>query len=175
MRILLIGKAGSGKSTLSEYIKEKYNFTRYSLGDNVKYFISDMTKILNEINPTIPLIKTELLFDVDAKKDYRQYMQKIGTELCQGWFGKTIWCELLDKTINYNSNIIIDDCRFIHEYEYFKNKGFITIKILRNNCLLSSHSSEIEQEKLVPDYIINNNESINNLQKEFDKIIENLI
>lgn len=173
MRILLIGKAGSGKSTLSEYIKIKYNFNRYSLGDNVKYFISDMTKILNNINPNIPLIKSELLFDVESKKGYRQYMQKIGTELCQGWFGKTIWCELLNKNIDYYGNVVIDDCRFIHEYDYFKNKGFITIKILRDGLLKYSHSSESEQDKIDADYIIYNNSDIDKLYKKFDAIIQN--
>ena len=99
MKLLIIGKAGSGKSTLSNYLVKKYNFKQFALGDNVKHFISNMTNILHNIDTNINEIKIEELFDVETKKKYRKHMQQIGTDLCQKWFGKTVWCEITNKQI----------------------------------------------------------------------------
>ena len=178
MKLLIIGKAGSGKSTLSNYLVKKYNFKQFALGDNVKYFISDMTNILHNIDTNINEIKIEELFDVETKKKYRKHMQQIGTDLCQKWFGKTVWCEIINKQIktnSINSNIIIDDCRFIHEYEYFKKQNYISIKILNNRCLLMNHSSELEQDLIEPDYIIENNNTIEDFYNKIDYLMTKLI
>lgn len=171
MNIILIGKSGSGKSTLSKYIIEQYHFNKYSLGDNVKKFISDLTLVLHNLNHSNELIKLDDLYDVNIKNNYRKHMQLIATDLCQTYFGKTCWC----KSINPVGNYIIDDCRFIHEYEYFKNKDTKVIKIERNNENNFEHISETEILNYIkPDLIIKNNDSINDLYKQFDNWFKNI-
>lgn len=165
MNIILIGKSGSGKSTLSKYVSEKYNFTKYSLGDNVKKFISDLTEILYNLNNNNELIKLEDLYDVNIKNNYRKHMQLIATDLCQTYFGKTCWC----KSINPIGKYIIDDCRFIHEYKYFKNEHTKIIKLERENENNFEHISESEILNYIkPDLIIKNDGTLNELYDKFD-------
>lgn len=166
MNIILIGKSGSGKSTLSEYICNKYKFKRYALGDNVKRFINELTVILHDLNPNNELIKLNDMYDVSTKNNYRKHMQLIATDLCQKYFGKTCWCNNLHID---NENYIIEDCRFIHEYMYFKNKNTIVIKLERDNENNFNHVSENEiLNHITPNYTIKNNGSLNELYRQFE-------
>ena len=184
MKLLFIGKSKSGKSTMSDYLKHKYGFKVYSLGDYVKYFTHDIAKIFVQTdNVGLPDIKD--FFDVNTKDKYRKYFQLFGTDLCQKWFGKEVWCECLYKDLikrnelnNYTS-IIIDDCRFQHEYDYFVKLGFIPIKIERcvenSNKSISNHVSETESEEIPYDILIENNGDINDLYDKIEKMIDKLL
>lgn len=185
MNFILIGKSGSGKSTLSKYICDTYKFKRYALGDDVKSFISELTTILNDLNPSNELINLDDLYNVETKNKYRKHMQLIATDLCQKYFGKTCWCNSLNNHIkenfvkenfieeNYvNENFVIEDCRFIHEYEYFKNENTIVIKLERDSENKFEHVSETEILNYVePNLVIHNNGDLNDLYNQFEEWI----
>lgn len=175
MNFILIGKSGSGKSTLSKYICDNYNFKRYALGDDVKSFINELTTILNDLNPNNELINLDDLYNVETKNKYRKHMQLIATELCQKYFGKTCWCNSLNNHVNYdflNENYVIEDCRFIHEYEYFKNENTIVIKLERDTENKFEHVSETEILNYVePNLVIHNNGDLNDLYNQFEEWI----
>lgn len=172
--ILIAGKKGSGKSTLSEYIKQKTNGWAYkfSLADKLKYITFDILKLCN--------IHIESLDDLynGQKEHYRRYLQVIGTEIIQNAFGKTIWCELVSKQIDeitrYHTTpiIVIDDIRFQHEIDYFKNmyKNTTVVQIINENIFHNdTHSSE-NQTLTNIDYVIKNNEEIEQFYHNFDKL-----
>lgn len=175
MKLLLIGNSKSGKSTMSEYLNRKYGFKVYSLGNYVKYFTHDICKIFNKTD-NVDTPNLEEFFDINSKNKYRKYFQLFGTDLCQKWFGKEVWCEQLYKDLIKNNDlneyksVIIDDCRFQHEYDYFIKLGFIPIKINRN-VKIENHISEIELKSISYDYLIDNN---NNIEQYYINI-ENLI
>lgn len=179
MKLLLIGNSKSGKSTMSDYLNKKYGFKIYSLGNYVKYFTHDICKIFNKTD-NIPIPNIEDFFDINSKDKYRKYFQLFGTELCQKWFGKEVWCEQLYKDLiknndlnNYTS-IIIDDCRFKHEYDYFIKLGFIPIKIDRN-VEIYNHISETELESIPYEYLIDNNNSIEKYYNNIENLINELL
>ena len=179
MKLLLIGNSKSGKSTMSEYLNQKYGFSVYSLGNYVKYFTHDICKIFNKTdNVNIPDL--EEFFDINSKNKYRKYFQLFGTDLCQKWFGKEVWCEQLYKDLIKNNelneykSIIIDDCRFQHEYEYFVKLGFIPIKINRN-VIIDNHISEIELKSIPYEYLIDNNDNIEQYYINIENLINTLL
>ena len=175
MNFILIGKSGSGKSTLSKYICDTYKFKRYALGDDVKSFISELTTILNDLNPSNELINLDDLYNVETKNKYRKHMQLIATDLCQKYFGKTCWCNSLNNHINEHhieENFILEDCRFIHEYECFKNENTIVIKLERDTENKFEHVSETEILNYVePNLVIHNNGDLNDLYNQFEEWI----
>ena len=100
--------------------------------------------------------------------------------MCQKWFGKEVWCEQLYKDLiknndlnNYTS-IIIDDCRFKHEYDYFIKLEFIPIKINRN-VEIYNHISETELESIPYEYLIDNNNSIEKYYNNIENLINELL
>ena len=73
------------------------------MGDYVKYFTHDIAKIFVQTdNVELPDIKD--FFDVNTKDKYRKYFQLFGTDLCQKWFGKEVWCECLYKDLIKKTN-----------------------------------------------------------------------
>ena len=176
MKILLIGKAGSGKSTVAQYLHEKYNLNKYSLGDGVKQITIDVLNLCG-INVNI-----NDLYDITKKKQYRHYMQQIGTDICKKYFGKECWCNLLKHQIEEDKceNYVIDDIRFNTEYKYWYDEDTISIKLIRNKAYLinthnaeSTHQSETEMETIKTDYTINNDDiTLEELYKKIDDIIE---
>lgn len=179
MKLLLIGNSKSGKSTMSEYLNQKYGFSVYSLGNYVKYFTHDICKIFNKTD-NVDIPDLEEFFDVNSKNKYRKYFQLFGTDLCQKWFGKEVWCEQLYKDLIKNNelneykSIVIDDCRFQHEYEYFVKLGFIPIKINRN-VIIDNHISEIELKSIPYEYLIDNNNDIEQYHINIENLINTLL
>jgi len=175
MKILLIGKAGSGKSTVARYLIQKYNLKKYSLGDGVKHMTVDILNLCG--------IRVRIgdLYNTTRKKQYRRYMQQIGTEICQKYFGKECWCNLLKNKIDNDlcEDYVIDDIRFITEYNYWYDDDTISIKLIRNKAYLeqthnaeSMHQSETEMETIKCDYTINNDDiTLDELYKKIDEII----
>lgn len=179
MKLLLIGNSKSGKSTMSEYLNQKYGFSVYSLGNYVKYFTHDICKIFNKTD-NVDIPDLDEFFDVNSKNKYRKYFQLFGTDLCQKWFGKEVWCEQLYKDLIKNNelneykSIVIDDCRFQHEYDYFVKLGFIPIKINRN-VIIDNHISEIELKSIPYEYLIDNNNDIEQYHINIENLINTLL
>lgn len=177
MFILIVGKAGSGKSTIAKYISDKYHFKTFSLGDYVKKFLVETSELLG--NP----IDIHDLYDINKKDKYRHQMQYIATELCRNYFGCNCWCKLLLEKIKQSKeiNVIIDDIRFINEMIFFtKNQNdIITIKITKsaqmpNSCQNDdlNHISETELEHINCMYNIINNSTLDDLYKKIDDIMK---
>jgi len=179
MKILIIGKAGSGKTTAGKYISEKYGFKTFALADNIKKFTVKMLNLCN-ISATL-----DDMYDVNKKHLYRHYMQYVSTDLCKNFFGKNCWCEMLKKNIEDSgcNKYIIDDIRFVSDYDFWFNpEEDISIKIIThrnapNQCDKkdSVHPSELETDKINCQYTIINDGSIDDLYKQIDEIIKNKI
>jgi dephospho-CoA kinase len=60
-KILILGKCGSGKSTVSDYLVEKYNFKRYSFAEAVKSIGREIETTRNMHSSTVLRAKIEEL------------------------------------------------------------------------------------------------------------------
>jgi hypothetical protein len=140
------GKIGSGKNYITTNvvipILEKYNkrYLELAFADQIKINVISKNNIEYD--------------DVYKNKtsNSRQLLQIEGTEVGRT-FDKNIWVNYLDNWIKvYNdrgvSNFVVNDVRFINEYEYVKNTGGIMIKVIapsRNQKrLIQESNSDIE-------------------------------
>ena len=171
MRILLIGPAGSGKSTIAYWLMKEYGFKEFALGNKVKELTFLLLKLFN-----VEIDSIEDLYNIETKNKYRKYLQMIGTDCCRKVFGEDFWCKQLEESISTEKNIVISDVRFINEFNYF-NKGSDTISIkivgrkFENENDMYKHRSETELDEIETDYIIDNSKDIGYLFDQLDKII----
>lgn len=187
----LMGKAGSGKDTVGEYIKQKHESVMYAFATPIK-----------ELTRTLFLFDDEQLYgskkeDIDTRWGItpRESWQKIGTNIMQfGIYGhlpgliskvplRQFWIyhfemwynNFINNPENKNKLIIITDVRFLLEGNIIKDLGGIIIEITRPDLDMSQikylHSSETESNDIKPDIILINDSSIDNLYKKVDNII----
>jgi len=170
--IIILGHIGSGKTTMANYISKKYGYNHYALGDGVKYFIHDLYEVLHILDSNIEPIPLINLYSKDKNK-YRSHLQLLSTELVKKDFGQDIWIKYLDNKLDITKPYVIDDVRFKNEYDHYHSNA-VSIRIFRDDEIYSSHCSEHELDDIVPDYKINNNNSILMLYKQIDEIMNEI-
>ena len=171
MKIAIIGKICSGKSTCAKYLKDKYDFKIHSFGAPVKKYAGE---IFNEKLKNRKLIQ-----------EFAQKVKEIDND---------VWVNYLLNDINIDDNIVIDDLRFPNEYDALKKNGFIIIKLLiskefqeqrikitypenfdthlnRLNDISESFTNNLEEDYL----FIVTKENENSLESFIDNLISKLI
>lgn len=176
INLAFIGKAGSGKSTICDEIIKTGMYCKLSFAKPVKEIAEEI--LLRPLDKSDPLD--------------RKFLQQLGTELGRAR-QKDIWIKHFDKEIEGDAFLVprygyvyiwmqkkdltgflVDDCRFENEAEYLKEKGFIIIKVIGRSSDLGQnalHESEIEQDKITPDIIIDNGGP---LEKTIKDLLEQL-
>lgn len=177
IHIAFVGKAGSGKTTLSNELLKRTNFVKLS-------FAAPMYRIAMEILMR-PIDKSDPLD--------RKFMQYLGTDLGRAR-QKDIWIQHLDRQLNQQfqmasfgkpggyvqietrkCNFVIDDCRFLNEAEYLKSKNFAIVKLIGRQREMTSensqHASETEQDSIPVDFELDNSGS---LDETMLKLLEGL-
>ena len=112
-------------------------------------------------------------------------MQFIGTDVLQfqldkltPGIGRNIWVKSLIDDIDKNhdnDNIVISDIRFIHEVKALKKRygdQFLLVKVERNVETNEYHVSEKEVEELIPDVLIENNDTMTSLYNKVEDLIK---
>jgi dephospho-CoA kinase len=180
--ICLIGNIGVGKSTVADIFK-KYDYTELTFAGPVK----EIGLILGfDYNDLYGSQEDKLQENKFWGVSGREFMQKFATNIMRNELtkhinmnmdGKTIWVRLCEKKIldllRQNKKIIISDGRFLDEINMIKNLGGHIIQIKRDyNKYNNQHESESYISQIEPDIIINNNNTINDLEKEIYEIIK---
>jgi len=172
MKLAFGCEARVGKSTVVNYLTQRYGGTELSFAQPLYDIMHYAQKRCN----------------IEQVKD-RTFLQWVGTD----WGRKKdndMWIKLLVgemnklTKINPNKNIYVSDVRFVNEINTLKNNGFIVIKIERsfeNREDIGdskSHSSETNIQNydgvINWDYVVNNNNSLDDMYHQIDKIIETI-
>ena len=165
----LCGKAGSGKSTVAQYLQEKYGFERIAFADSLK----EMLLKSGIVTPT----------DLVKKTPYTRFLlQRIGTDIVRNQISPDYWVNKtfvkIGKLISKGKKkIVIDDIRFLNEAELVDLYNGVIIKINRNNNgildneNLKNHESELFIDHIPADFTINNTGTVGDLCKKIDNII----
>jgi len=179
-RIGLLGKKGSGKDTLADYLVNTKGFVKYSFAKPVK----DISKILFNLSEEQLYGNLKETIDDKIGLSPRVIFQRLGTEFGQDLIYKLfpelkikkkyIWLRLFDIFLekNKDKNIVIADVRFVHEINYLKKLNFNIIKINRKDSLIDNHVSE-KQNDLYYDFNIENNDSKEDLFSKYNNFIYN--
>jgi hypothetical protein len=185
--ISITGLKRSGKDTIAEYIINNYGYVRYSFADPIKRGLIEMFGFSHEqmwgdekdketIDPRwnvsprkmLQIIGTEL-FQYDIHKYMNEDEFNVGRNI---WVLKFKYWYLKERETNPNLKIIIPDLRFIHEEKILKELNATIVKVIRTNTNNSdAHASEVEQDSIKPDIIINNDSSLDDLYKKIENEI----
>jgi hypothetical protein len=171
----MIGKAGSGKDTVGDYLKERYGFTGLALADTLKRGVQEMFVIPDEI--MYDRVKREEPLPDMPDWTVRKLLQFVGTELIRNHIDDNAWTKSLIKRYPTRGNIVVTDVRFPNEVEgirelsgcpvYFiqvTRPGYVGI-----NVGIKSHASEIHE--LEGDFEIVNSTTIEDLYEKVDGIM----
>lgn len=187
-------------------LKEHWINDEYAEHEQFTYFATneDMQKYINDMGHTDSTCSQVGKTSITV----RQLLQEIGTEVMRNVIHPNIWVNALfseykgnfnsdkywlaekhtDNVIDY-PNWIITDMRFPNELQAVKNRGGITIRVNRDNCICTTkeaafctkkcnidkdfkeHPSETALDDAEFDYTIDNNSTIEELIKKVKEIL----
>ena len=108
MRVALIGKMRSGKSTIADLLVENLDYTKLSFGTRLKQFAHEVFDVEEGVKPR------------KLYQDFGQYCRKIDND---------VWVKWVERDMGDKQNVVIDDLRQPNEYEWAKKNGFILFKV----------------------------------------------
>ena len=175
MLIGLSGKAGSGKTTVTNYLT-KMGFGTRKFADPLKSMLADLL-ISQGVEPEYtPLfiegelkeVPTELL----GGKSPRHAMQTLGTEWGRGQLHEDFWVEAALRNPTQR-DLIFDDVRFPNEALAIRNRGGIVVNVLREDApQVGRHLSEDSLMDFAFDFVIYNDEDMDTLFRRVDEFLD---
>uniref|UniRef100_A0A6C0JEY2 Uncharacterized protein n=1 Tax=viral metagenome TaxID=1070528 RepID=A0A6C0JEY2_9ZZZZ len=146
MKIAIIGKLCSGKSTCAKYLIDKYDYTCLSFGEPVKRYAKEIFGLETKNRVII--------------QDFAQKIKEIDND---------VWIKYLIRKLDnlQTDKIVIDDLRFPNEYNALKNKGFIFIKLII--------SEEKQKERIIntyPDSFNTHIERTKNISESYTNVLK---
>ena len=193
------GRKQNGKDTFSEYFVDKHkSFKIVHFADELKRMASEIFDIEMKhfVDPELKEVKfdTSIIMDNYIEKmrevtgenllrrahiatSPRELMQFFGTEYVRS-VSTYYWIDRLIKTVSSGGDYTVSDCRFFNEAEALKKAGAKIVKVTMigkefNN---SDHSSEVDVDRIVPDYdVLNKFGEMDLLNKEVDNFYHNYL
>ncbi len=164
--VVISGKQFSGKDTVANVIKQKLpNFKLAPIADSIKIEFSQLKNLtFNEIERNKPLYRADLINFSNEKR------------------AKDPDC-WIKKVLSYEDNLIISDVRLQHEIEVFEEHGAVKIRVESGRDERAKRGKLVKEDDFTEtdldnyknwDYIIENNGSIEDLEKKASKIGDEL-
>lgn len=113
--IALCGPAGSGKSTVADYLVKKYGAQCYGFAMPIKQMVGRALDFTME--QLYGTQEQKEAIDQRYGHSARWFLQKIGTEGCRATFGEDFWTkQCIDMIVRQNPRLaVIEDMRFCNE------------------------------------------------------------
>lgn len=186
MPVSIIGITGNkqhGKSTIANYLIDKYNYVELAFAKPLK----DICEILFDFDYEQLYGSKKEIIDERWKQTPRKLFEYIGTELFRKQIDKVLpevggefWIKIIENKINTiaknneNAKIVISDIRFKNELDFIKKLDYNikTIKVVRPDKLEEyTHESEKQIQELETDNVFINDGSIQDLYNIIDNFI----
>lgn len=174
--IALVGNAGAGKSTVADFLIEKYGYHRVKFAGPLK----NMLRAIGLDDEEIEGSRKEEPCDLLCGKTPRHAMVTLGTEWGRDMIGPEFWTGLWEEEVcahlNSGLNVVVDDCRFPNELEAVKRRRGEAWHIVRpahGGSQIPGHRSEGALSEFYGDMrTITNMDSIEMLQFKVRQIME---
>lgn len=179
----LVGRKGSGKDTLKDYIiKNNNNVVSYAFADPLKEICGILFQLSHEQLYGHQSVKEKKIDELNVSP--RILFQRIGTDL----FRKnlltvlpemknvlkedSIWIFAFKRWYqnNKHKDVIVSDVRFENEAQCIRDLGGILIYIDRYTENEDKHESEKNIDNIKCDYFIHNKKKIIDLYEKFDNL-----
>lgn len=174
----MIGKAGSGKDTVGDYLKERHGFTSLALADTLKRGVQEMFVIPDEI--MYDRVKREEPLADMPDWTVRKLLQFVGTELVRNHIDDHAWTKSLIKRYPKTGNIVVTDVRFPNEVEGIQELSGCPVFFIRverpghigTDVGIKNHASEIHD--LEGDFTIMNDDTLEALYDKVEGVLEEI-
>lgn len=114
----------------------------------------------------------------EEKMTVREFLQRLGTDAVRKGLHDNAWVNSLFATYKDGDNWLVSDMRFPNEFDGIKERGGITVRIVRGDIELNDptlHTSETALDSHFIngkfDYTIQNNGTLEDLEKEVIKML----
>ncbi len=143
--VALTGAAGSGKSTVADYLIQHYGYQRVKFADPLKKMLRCLGLGEMHIEGALKESPIEWL----DNRSPRYLMQTLGTEWGRHMVSRDIWVSIWRNTVDSwindvpDGKVVVDDCRFANEAEAVRELGGRIVALHRPGAGLQvTHSSE---------------------------------
>ncbi|MGB9848841.1 MAG: AAA family ATPase [Moorellaceae bacterium] len=170
VRLLLMGKAGSGKDTAARYLVERYGFRRYAFADKLK-------EVARGLWPE----------EFEGGRKPRRLLQEFGTLVRS--FDPLVWVRYVLREVEAGGadRVVVSDGRLLDEYRACREAGFTVVRVdcppverarrlvERDGVALcpeeEAHPSEKELDTVPPDFVLDNSGGFEDLYKQIDDLM----
>lgn len=170
MKIAIVGKSRSGKTTLTDYASETYGFVVLNFGDALKEHAA--TLFPNQ-------------YHKEGKP--RQLLQVFGQKMRE--IDQMVWIRQVERQLHEIGDVpvIVGDCRQQNEYAWLREQGFTFIRVEANKdkrihrmlkqgdrfrSFELEHETELHVDRFIVDYVIENNGELDDLYRQLDEILK---
>lgn len=170
--IAITGFANSGKSTVADILVREHSYIREKFAAPLKNMLRAAGMSQDMLEGDLKTIPSPVWCD----KSPRHVMQTLGTEWGRNMIGPDLWANLLyeraEQLMAEGYNVVVDDLRFVNEARVIKElKGTIWRVLRPGGGCESAHLSETEQLKIMPEYYLDNQGSIEDLSTTINDVI----
>jgi hypothetical protein len=150
----LMGRMGTGKSTVADILHVEYGYQRSKFSQTLKDMMLCIPGVTDEMIEGRLKEVPNMIF---GGRTPRYAMQKLGTEWGRDMMDPDIWVDSWHRRVEaYSSPISVEDVRFHNEANKIRELGGEIWLIKRKSKIFSEHSSELDIEHIRPDYTFRN-------------------
>lgn len=146
--IALCGPQQVGKTTAAQSLVDRFNFTRVAFADPLYDMVAALLRL--PIHKVRQLPKNEPMALLEGRT-LRHTLQTLGTEWGRNSIGNGIWVNAAIRRAvsltQHGHRVVIDDCRFLNEYEALRAAGAKMVLLQRDDLpeqINVAHGSEVE-------------------------------
>lgn len=175
MLISISGLSGSGKDTSAQYLSKR-GFQIFSWGTALRLHVAQkfQTPLPLKYQQAIELVPTYLEADKEWEKEsgFLEQLTAISTSDREQIYHQNL--VRLERILLQGTDIVINDTRFPREFDIVQKFGGLNVWLQREErCRnIQAHDKYLNIDKF--DYVIENNNSLDDLYMAWDNILEKL-
>lgn len=165
----LCGLAGSGKSTVADYMVRKHGYTRVRFAGPLKAMARAVGLSDEHIEGSLKEVPLAML----CGRTPRFFMQRLGKEFGRDLVGEDFWVNLwtaeAGRILSAGGRIVADDARFENEVERIRDESGIVGVVDGRGGIAGNHSSEGYRPEA--DFVLHNGGSLRELYQRIDEVL----
>lgn len=164
--IALSGAAGSGKSTVSDFLAVRFGYAKTKFAAPLKA----MCRAIGMTDEMIEGSAKETPVPWLCGRTPRYFMQRLGSEFGRDLVGDNFWIGLWEREVAAHGHVVVDDARFPNEAAAVRRMGGRVVRLIGRGGIAGSHASEAGD--FLADDVICNDGSIADLQERVLEVLE---